>query len=84
MLNWSNDLNDLVCQVLGHQLITEGICDILVSWTYPNSDLDALDALVFQLPRDPGWIAGQGVLFHGPDALGMKVVEYHDGRAWVA
>ena len=30
-----NSLNCL--EVLGHQLITEGICDILVSWTYPNS-----------------------------------------------
>lgn len=26
-------------QVLGHQLITEGLCDILISWTYPNSSL---------------------------------------------
>ncbi|CAJ1448973.1 unnamed protein product, partial [Effrenium voratum] len=53
--------------VLGHQLITEGICDILVSWTYPNS-----------------WAAGQGVLFHSPESLGLKVVEYRDGRAWVS
>ena len=54
-------------KVLGHHLITEGICDILISWTYPNS-----------------WVAGQGALFHGPDALGMKVVEYQNGRAWVS
>ncbi|CAK9027996.1 unnamed protein product [Durusdinium trenchii] len=52
-------------KVLGHQLITEGLCDILISWTYPNS-----------------WVAGQGALFHGPDALGLKVVEFHQNRAW--
>lgn len=26
-------------QVLGHQLITEGLGDLLMSWTYPNSAL---------------------------------------------
>ncbi|CAE7942539.1 unnamed protein product, partial [Symbiodinium necroappetens] len=54
-------------KVFGYQLLTEGISDILIAWTYPNN-----------------WVAGQGVLYHGPEALGLKVVEFRGGRAWVS
>eukprot|EP00931_Biecheleriopsis_adriatica_P072653 TRINITY_DN47081_c0_g1_i1.p1 TRINITY_DN47081_c0_g1~~TRINITY_DN47081_c0_g1_i1.p1 ORF type:complete len:2919 (+),score=455.88 TRINITY_DN47081_c0_g1_i1:1094-8758(+) len=54
-------------KVLGTQVLTDGICDVLISWTYPNN-----------------WIAGKGVLFHGPDALGLSVADVRDGRAWVS
>ena len=36
-------LQGFAVQVLGHQLITDGSCAILISWTYPNRSSDSLE-----------------------------------------